>query len=1073
MKKSQSYIAPVYILFLFSGATGLAYQVVWIRMLVRTFGATSFAISTVLAAYMAGLALGSYLFGRIIDRRGNPILLYGFLELGIGIFALLFPLILAAWHPMFRGLYMGLEGRFYLLSLIRFALAFSVLLIPTTLMGGTLPILSRYVTESLSTLTQRVGLLYSINTFGAVAGTFVTGFLLLPALGMKMTTFAAVAANVAIFLICLMLSRSQARPAAVTGETAEEDAGPRKRTSSETIVLVAFLFTGLAALSAEVIWSRVLTLVVGTTVYAFTIMLTTFLLGLALGSAVFSRIAQRVSRPRTLFAVLVLLIGFVVFATIIAFGKLPIVYMLLYQGMDPEGTGPTWIKLMSLQFLLCVGLMIVPTFLMGGTFPLVARIYAVDLSRIGARIGTAYAYNTVGSILGSFIGSFVLLQLFGVEKGMVTVAVIYLAVGVVLFLTVTERMKRSRRLTGAAVVVLAAVLMLIFSPGWDHQLMTSGVYTYADIYKTPEGLREQLKLRELLFYDEGPGATISVERVQNELALKIDGKNDASNAEDMITQELISHLPLLLHDDPDTVLMIGLGSGVSVSSAAVHGIERIDCIELLENVVAGARFFDEYTHDVLNDPRVHMTIGDGRNHVRLTDKTYDVIISQPTNPWISGVGDLFTVEYFEEARAHLKPGGFMTAWLALYHMGDEEVRSTLKSFVEVFPNATLWFSNEGDIVMLGSLSPMKIDGRIARRMALPGVREDLERVGIDDAADILSALLMDGPALKKYADVSGVLHTDDNMLIEFHAARRTGQHAYVNHLKNFLGVLTPRNFTGLSGELNRRVAAQLEGKSYTMMATVERERGNADRAIQLYEMAYETAPSDPYVASKYGELHATLAETLFVRQDWVGAMGHYARAVGNIERHRAWVPHDGLGVCYMQTGRFEEARRELETAAVFNPYNPTTFYNLGVTSDILGDQGAAIAAYEKALELDGGNVDAANNLAWIYAERGEKLDRALKLALMATGQVPSANNLDTLGWVYYVMGDYSKAATELERALGSEPQRIESIYHLGLVHLKSGNKSKARDLMRKVVQLDGGGEFASKAGGMLDGIGED
>ena len=1069
MNKNQSHIAPVYILFLFSGATGLAYQVVWIRMLVRTFGATSFAISTVLAAYMAGLALGSYLFGRLIDRRGNPILVYGFLELGIGIFAILFPLILAAWHPMFRGLYMGLEGRFYLLSLIRFALAFTVLLIPTTLMGGTLPILSRYVTESLSTLTQRVGLLYSINTFGAVAGTFVTGFLLLPALGMKMTTFAAVAANVAIFLICLMLSRTQApgAPAAVAGTT-EEDTGPRRRTSSETIVLVAFLFTGLAALSAEVIWSRVLTLVVGTTVYAFSIMLTTFLLGLALGSAVFSRIAQRVSRPRTLFAVLVLLIGFVVFGTIVAFGRLPIAYMQLYQGMEP-----TWIKLISLQFLLCVGLMIVPTFLMGGTFPLVARIYAVDLSRVGARIGTAYAYNTVGSILGSFVGSFVLLQLLGVEKGMLAVAVIYLAVGVVLFLTVTERMKRASRLAGAAVVVIAAVLMLVFSPGWDHQLMTSGVYTYADIYRNPEGLREQIELRELLFYDEGPGATISVERVQNELALKIDGKNDASNAEDMITQELISHLPLLLHDDPDTVLMIGLGSGVSVSSAAVHGIERIDCIELLENVVAGARFFDEYTYDVLNDPRVHMTIGDGRNHVRLTDKTYDVIISQPTNPWISGVGDLFTVEYFEEARAHLKPGGYMTAWLALYHMGDEEVRSTLKSFVEVFPNATLWFSNEGDIVMVGSLSPMKIDRRIAERMARPGVREDLERVGIDDAADILSALLMDGPALKKYADISGVLHTDDNMLIEFHAARRTAQHAFVGHLKNFLGVLQPRNFTGLPAELNRRAAAQLEGKRYTMMATIERERGNATRAFQLYEMAYETAPSDPYVASEYGALHATMAESLFVRQDWAGAISHYARAAGNVERHRAWVPHDGLGVCYMQTGRFEEARQELETAAVFNRYNPTTFYNLGVTTDILGDRPAAIAAYEKSLELDSDNADAANNLAWIYAERGENLDRALRLALAATGEVPSPTNLDTLGWVYYMMGDYEKAGAELERVLELEPQRVESIYHLGLVHLKNGNESKARDLLRKVVRLDGGGEFASKAGGMLDGIGED
>jgi len=1071
MKKNQTHIAPVYVLFLFSGATGLAYEVVWIRMLVRTFGATSFAISTVLAAYMAGLALGSYFFGRIIDRRGNPILLYGFLELGIGTFALLFPLILAAWLPLFRGLYIGLEGRFYLLSLIRFSLAFTVLLIPTTLMGGTLPILSRYVTESLSTLTQRVGLLYSINTFGAVAGTFVTGFVLLPALGMKMTTFAAVAANVAIFLTSLVLSRSHGRrltaAGKAAGKTAEVETGPGKRTSSETIVLVAFLFTGLAALSAEVIWSRVLTLVVGTTVYAFTIMLTTFLLGLALGSAAFSRIAQKVSKPRTLFAVLVLLIGFVVFATIVAFGKLPIAYMKIYESMDP-----TWTKLISLKFLLCVGLMIVPTFLMGGTFPLVARIYAIDLSRIGARIGTAYAFNTVGSILGSFIGSFLLLVFLGVEKGMVTVAGVYLAVGVVLFLTITERMKRGRRLAVAVVVVLAAALMLIFSPGWDHKLMTSGVYTYADIYKDVEGLRKALERRHLLFYDEGPGATISVERVENLLSLKIDGKNDASNAEDMITQELISHLPLLLHDDPDTILIIGLGSGVSVSSVAVHDVERIDCIELLDNVVAGARYFGEYNHDVLDDPRVHMTIGDGRNHVRLTNRTYDVIISQPTNPWISGVGDLFTVEYFAEAKAHLKPGGFMTAWLALYHMGDEEVRSTLKSFVKVFPNATLWFSNEGDVVLVASLSPIKFDGRLAQRMALPGVREDLGRVGIDNPADILSALLMDGPALRKYADISGVLHTDDNMLIEFQAARRTGQHSFVDHLKSFLGVLQPRRFPDLPDEVNQLAAAQLEGKRYAMMATIEQGK-NPSRALQLYDMAYATAPSDPYVASKYGDIHVTLADTLLGRGDWVGAISQYTKATDTIDRHRAWVPHDGLGECYLKTGRYEEARQELETAAALNPYNANTLYNLGVASSVLGDDPAAISSYEKALSLDDGNVEAANNLAWLYATRDENLDRALDLALMATGKVPSANNLDTLGWVYYMMGDYGKAETELGRALGAEPERVESIYHLALVHLKAGNESKAKDLLKQVVRLDRGGEFASRAGGMLDGIGED
>lgn len=414
----------------------------------------------------------------------------------------------------------------------------------------------------------------------------------------------------------------------------------------------------------------------------------------------------------------------------------------------------------------------------------------------------------------------------------------------------------------------------------------------------------------------------------------------------------------------------------------------------------------------------------------------------------------------------------MTAWLALYHMGDEEVRSTLKSFIEVFPSATLWFSNEGDIVLVASLEPMKIDQRIIERMNRPGVREDLARVGIDDPADILSALLMDGPALRKYADELGVLHTDDNMLLEFQAARQTGQFTFVDHLRNFLKVLQPRLFADLPEDLNRRAAAQLEGKSYTMMATIEQHKQDGSRALQLFDLAYEKAPSDPYVASEYANVHIDLADTLLGRGDWTGAMAQYALASGNAEMHRAWVPHDGLGICYLETGRIEEARQELLSAAELNPYNPNTFYNLGVASGALGDDPAAIAAYEKVMELEPGNADAANNLAWLYAVRGENLHRALELALMATGKVTNPNNLDTLGWVYYMMGDFENAEGSLERALEMEPERVESIYHLALVHLKAGNKTRARDLLEKVVQLDRGGEFASEAGGMLDGIGE-
>jgi spermidine synthase len=1065
--RQRSYVIPVFALFLFSGATSLAYQVIWTRMLIRTFGATSFAVSTVLAAFMAGLALGSYLFGRMIDRRGNPILTYGILELGIGAFALVFPLAIAALGPLYRSLYVGLEGQFYTLSLIRFLLSFTLVLIPATMMGGTLPVLSRYVARTLSNLTFRVGWLYSINTFGAVLGTFATGFVLLPALGMAMSTYTAVAANVAIFLISVFLSRGDTGPPVqVEAETGEAHSRPSP--AYEKIVLVAFLFTGLAALSAEVIWTRVLTLVVGTTTYAFTTMLTTFLLGLALGSAVFARIAQKYARPRTLFALLVLAIGFLVFASTVAFGRLPILYMDLYGSIEQ-----TWFHITSVQFLLSFALFIIPTFLMGGTFPLVARIYATDLARVGSRIGTAYAFNTVGSILGSFIGSFVLLNLLGVEHGMIAVSLIYLAVGVVLFLAVAEKMRPRLRAAGALAVVGVAAIMLALSPGWDRKLMTSAVYVYASNYGDVEGLRKMMERREILFYDEGPGATVSVERVANLLSIRIDGKVDASNSRDMITQELISHLPLLLHARPDTVLLIGLGSGVSLGSAQTYDVRHIDCIELLDNVVDAAHYFDEISGDAMEDPRVKMIIGDGRNHVRLTEKDYDVIISQPTNPWISGVGDLFTVEFFREARERLKPGGVMCAWFQIYHMGDPELRATLKAFVSVFPHSTLWFSNESDVVLIGSLEPVSIDSGVLGRMKRPQVSRDLARVGIDEPADLLAAYLMDEESLRAFAGRADRIHTDDNMLVEYRAGRRILESTHRIHLSNFMEALSAHEFPELSQELNREAARRVAARRLTMEGTLQLIEGRVKTARELFDRAYEAAPGDPYVLTKYFEIHYDLGDPLLLAGEYEQAIAEYKKALQDSLHPDAWAVYDGLGIAYMATGRMEQAVEALRTAVRLNPYSFESRFNLGDALAATGDTAGAIDSYREALRLDPDDPDAANNLAWFYAVTGRKLDRALELARKATARVEDASYFDTLGWVYYMRGEYADARKYLERALELETDRVESMYHLAAALDAAGDRAAARRLLERTMRLDGQGYYGQKAGEMLDEMRDD
>lgn len=1072
-----SRILTVFGLFLFSGATGLAYEVMWTRMLVRVFGASSFAVSTVLATYMAGLALGSYLFGRLIDRKGNPILIYGLLELGIGVFALVFPFILAGLNPLYRVLYGSLEGSLYTLSLIRFLLSFAVLIVPTTLMGGTLPVLSRFVTGSLSNLTFRVGWLYSINTFGAVAGTLVTGFLLLPHLGMRATTLAVVATNVAIFVAAYLVSRrgvtpapstsSLDRPAQKPGQLQDiEGPGSRSTSRGERVVLVAFLFTGLAALSGEVIWTRVLALVVGTTVYAFSIMLTVFLLGLALGSAVFARIAQRIRRPRMAFGIVAAAIGLAVFASTVAFRYLPAVYMDLYKV-----AGKTWQNSIGIEFLLSLVVMIVPAFLMGGTFPLVARIYATDVSRVGSRIGTAYAYNTVGSIVGSFVGSFVLLDALGVETGMLTVSLVYLAVGALLLLLLSEGLARRLRLGLSAAVAVAAIAVALLGPGWDKKLMTSAVYVYAGVYGDRAGLEDALKFKDVLFYDEGAGATVSIERNQDVLSLKIDGKVDASSGSDMINQEFLAHIPLLMHPRPDTVLVIGLGSSVTLGSATRHPVKRIDCVELLENVVAAAGFYKDLAYNCLSDPRVNLILGDGRNHVQLTRKKYDVIISEPTNVWISGVGDLFDYEFFRLSRERLKPGGVMAAWFHTYHMGDAELRSGVRTFLEVFPHASLWLSNESDIILVGALEGgpegAHFDEGSLRRMAEPEVARDLARVLVNRPADLLSALLLGEDDLREYSK-SARIHTDDNMLMEFNAGRRVFEATHQVHLANILERFKPRRFERLDEATNRETRLQVEAKRLAMRGTLERFRNNLPEAVKYYDGAYAAAPLDPYVASKYVEVHYQIGDALVDRGDFEGAGTHYRAVTQAPLTPDTWVAYDGLGAVWLAGGEHDSARVAFETSVRLNPYNSIGHMRLGDTYLAQADTVRALAAYDRALETGPWNHEAANSAAWLRAVRGEDLDRALAIAKVLTSDTEEANYFDTLGWVYYRKGDFDRAAEALERACALAPDGVEPMFHLALVEKARGRTAKMRELLSKVVQIDRTGDFGTQARAILN-----
>jgi len=1069
MTESEKYTISrpvVLVLFFFSGASALIYEVIWGRMLTLVFGGTSFAIATVLAAFMGGLALGSYLFGKLIDKRGHPLVVYGLLEGGIGVWALLVPYFLELLDSGYAHLYRELDPSFYTLSLIRFAMTFAVLIVPTTFMGGTLPVLMRLLTATGALVGRTSALLYFANTAGAVAGTFTTGFALIPRFGISGTTHMAVAVNLGVTALALYTARRvRFEPAAAAEAPSPAAARPAAEGEgrARSLVLVVYALSGLTALAYEVAWTRVLVSIIGTTTYAFTTMLTTFLLGLALGSLIFARIADRIGTVRPL-ALMQLAIGLLSMAAIPVLGALPALFIELQGAM-----GGGWWGSVGMRFLLCVLAMLPPTILMGGTFPVVARLYAGDARGIGAKIGKMYAFNTVGAILGSFLGGFLAIPLLGQENTIL--AAVALNVLAALALVTLVRGPAAARVAVAAACI-ASLALAAALPGmnlWDKKMMSSGVYLYGSEYKSASELKKGMEKARLLFFREDKDATVSVWQEGSVKYMRINGKTEASTGSDMLTQRMVGTLPLLFHSEPRTALLIGLASGVTAGSMLRHPIERLECVEIVRGMDRAAALFSRENYDCLDDPRFELIESDGRNHLLLTDSKYDVIVSQGSNPWVSGCVNLFTAEYFELARERLNPGGVVGQWVQIYAMSREDFMLVLSTFHEVFPCVSVWQASEGDIVLLGSETDFPRDyASIRSAMTRPGVEEDLASVGLETFAGLFSCFLLDTRGLEEYLDGFEGRVTDDNPSLEFTMPRLIGTMTHHLRIAELAQHRVPA-WEFITGRVPDDVAAELrsayEARGKVFEAVARAADGRPLEALDLYRAALAENPEDALGLENLSRLLLEYA-TLLVRR---GRFDEAAAAFDEVRRlgHPLHSPKaaSNLGMCYRNRGRIEEAVKLWRSVAdVVSEAN----YNLAGYYSSAGFPDSAEAAYEKAIELDPNDSDSMNALAWMLAgesreNAGRDLDKALGLASRATALDPSGPNLDTLGWVYYKRGEFDRAVEVLERCVEDWGEDPVYLYHLGLAYGAQGRAREARRTLRRCAALSGGGELQSMA----------
>jgi len=774
--RKPSAIFLIGLCFVVSGASGLIYEVLWARMLGLVFGATTLAVSTVLAAFMGGLALGSALAGRLASRIRKPLATYGWMEIGIAGYALLVPFLFRLIDHVYVFVWQQFQPGFFAFSLWRFVLSSLVLLVPTTLMGATLPVLAAALVNSSRRNSNSVTRLYACNLAGAILGTLIAGFVLLPELGVRKTIFVAALLNVMVGGIAVVLQRRTTTELRAEQVQTKVD-GPGVEVGSRFWLFAAFA-SGFVTISTQVSWTRILTMIIGSSTYAFSIVVALFLIGLAAGAWWIARKDRTESLRATMMRIEVFT-AISLLASLYSLNKIPAILITL--GLHFQTS--SWAGLLALQILSATLLILVPAYLMGMVMPLVLVWASADQVRAVARVGRSYAVNTIGAIAGAFMAGFVLIPKTSTRFTLLLAATFCLVVAGVAYkpseATKDPALKRSLAI---GLIPVFAIVLFLLAPPMNLADLSIGAYDslVRVLAQTREGAKAEARepdkpeVHELIWYQEGPTATVSVRKDQNTVSLAINGRTNASDSVfDMPTQTMLGRIPLLIAPRIDNGLIIGYATGITVGAMLKSPIQSVTCVELEPATVAASAYFNHVNYRPLDDPRLKLIIDDARAFLRVTPNRYDIIVSEPSHPWVPGVANLFTQEFFELGRSRLTDEGVFVQWVQIYQLSNESLRSVLATYSSVFPHVLMFRVgglNKGkDLILVGSNRPLNMD-HVNERWQDPRMTIDFTKVDLKTEADITSWFVCDesrlGPAV-----AGAKINTDDNMHIEMTVPR--------------------------------------------------------------------------------------------------------------------------------------------------------------------------------------------------------------------------------------------------------------------------------------------------------------
>ena len=791
------FLGLIYLIFFLSGAAGLIYELVWVRSLGLVFGGSHLAVTTVLSVYMAGLALGSYLLGKYVQHSKRPLLLYGLLEIGVGVSAVAFVLFIKIYPSIYIPLAQGKDHAPLYLSFIRVAFSLAALIVPTTLMGGTLPVLSSFLSKDSRDVGRHLSFLYGFNTLGAVAGTLVAGFYFLRFYSVSTTFGIALFVNLIVGVTSILLQKKAevwlkgyrkaegGRKSDPGWESPIEIGDFANPTLSLKLVLWGIGVSGFCALGYEVLWTRVLTIVVGASVYGFTTMLVAFLTGIALGSKAYGLYLRLFRKSKTTyrnsvaaFGIIQIVIGLTAWMVAYFIQDLPSISLRLrdtFRSLNLDFFAMQQWADLTLAF----AYMVVPAFFMGLAFPLAGRVHAGYRKGIGSAVGEVLAYNTIGAILGAALTGYVMAYIFSIERSLQMLTVINIGFGVLILFSSKGNKPLLWGIGGAA---SAALIFLAvnssFLQMWDIRFFALFQTNQSEIFRTPEAARSAFQNAEVLYYGEGLEAIVSSVKIKGgDQGFITNGRVEAStNLQDQQLQFTLGHLPMLLCKNPKNVLVVGLGSGMTVGATSVHpDVEKVVLVELEPKMVGVAKTFQRYNHNVLDHPKLAIVFNDGRNYLLTTREKFDVITADPIHPWFRGAGYLYTREYFTLASEHLTEDGIMCQWLPIYELTAENLKSVVKTFQQSFKYTMLWLTYY-DSVIVGSNHAILIDEDVLDRRIkeFPAISGDLNQVMMGSATDLLSYFVMGSGGMRAFSK-DGIVNTDDNLYLEFSAPLNIGK----------------------------------------------------------------------------------------------------------------------------------------------------------------------------------------------------------------------------------------------------------------------------------------------------------